>query len=130
MTDVDDDPGSVEQGRVGPGQVPAHAQVAMANERTFLAWVRTSLALIVSGAALTAFAMPIPEGWRSAAGAVLAGLGIVAAVQAWLGWRATDRALAAGRDIPSLRIGVYLAGGVVLAVIILAVGALWGARGD
>ncbi|MCB2412329.1 DUF202 domain-containing protein [Demequina sp. TTPB684] len=124
MTDVDDEGASNEAGHRA-----AQPQVALANERTFLSWVRTALALIVSGAALTAFSMPVPEGWRTAAGAVLAGLGIVAAVQAWVGWRATDRALAAGEDLPALRVGVYLTGGVVVAVVILAVGALWGGDG-
>lgn len=122
MTDMDDDPVAVEASK---GR--AQAQVAMANERTFLAWIRTSLALVVSGGALAAFSMPIPVAWRSAGGAVLAFLGVVASIQAWLGWRATDRALAEGKDLPALRIGAYVAAGVVIAVVILVVGALWGA---
>ena len=99
-------------------------QTALSNERTFLSWIRTSLALVATGVALVAFDLPIPMGWRVAAGGVFAALGALAAVQGWLGWRHTDRELARGAPVPRLRAGVYLTAGVVLAIVILGVGAL------
>lgn len=99
-------------------------QTALSNERTFLSWIRTSLALVVTGVALVAFNLPIPLGWRVAAGGVFAILGMIAAVQAWVGWNHTDRELSRGAPVPRLRIGVYIAVGVVLATLMLAVGAV------
>jgi putative membrane protein len=99
-------------------------QTALSNERTFLSWIRTSLALVATGAALVAFNLPIAIEWRVASGAVFAALGIVAAVQGWLGWRHTDRELARGGGVPTLRMGAYITAGVVLAVVILGAGAV------
>ncbi|WP_084040192.1 YidH family protein [Demequina sp. NBRC 110053] len=99
-------------------------QTALSNERTFLSWIRTSLALVATGVALVAFNLPLPLGWRVASGAVFAALGVVCAVQAWLGWRHTDRELSRGAPVPQLRMGVYISAGVVLAVVILGIGAL------
>ena len=99
-------------------------QTALSNERTFLSWIRTSLALVVTGAAVVALNLPVADRWQVASGAVFATLGIVAAVQAWLGWRHTDRALTEGQEVPRLRIGPYVTAGAVLAVVILGVGAV------
>lgn len=43
----------------GQGEEP-DARFSLANERTFLAWIRTSLALIAGGVALEAFDLPLP----------------------------------------------------------------------
>jgi putative membrane protein len=40
-----------------------------ANERTYLAWIRTGLALTAGGVALEAFSLHIHPRWRLAAGA-------------------------------------------------------------
>ncbi|WP_061964625.1 MULTISPECIES: YidH family protein [Demequina] len=100
------------------------AQVSLANERTFLSWVRTSLALEVTGVAIVAFDLPISRGWQIASGLMFAALGIAAAVQAWLGWRATDRALQRGAEVPAPSSAVVMVIGVVAAVLVLGVGAL------
>lgn len=96
----------------------------LANERTFLAWIRTSLALLATGAALIAFDVPISEGWRDVAASVFVLLGIAAAVQAWLGWRATDAAIREGGAIPAPALRTVLAAGVIAAVAIVGLG-LW-----
>lgn len=44
---------------------------SLANERTFLAWIRTSLALIAAGVALEAFVVNMPPGLRLAAALLL-----------------------------------------------------------
>ena len=59
---------------------------SLANERTFLAWLRTSLALFAAAVALEALQLPIQPAWRLAAAAVFLILGLVAAAQAWIGW--------------------------------------------
>ena len=43
---------------------------SLANERTFLAWVRTSLALLAAGVALEALQVPISPGFRLASAIV------------------------------------------------------------
>ena len=43
----------------------------MANEHTFLAWIRTGLAPTAGGVALEAFSVNINPGWRLAASMVL-----------------------------------------------------------
>jgi len=99
-------------------------QVILANERTFLAWIRTSLALLATGAALIAFDVPIAEGWRDVAASAFVLLGLAAALQAWLGWRATDAAIREGRTLPAPALRTVLAVGVIAAVIIVGVGLL------
>ena len=47
---------------------------SLANERTFLAWLRTSLAFIAAGVALEAVGFPESDGFRSAGALVFIGL--------------------------------------------------------
>jgi len=99
-------------------------QVILSNERTFLAWVRTGLALIVTGVALATFKVPIPTQWQTACAVAFIVLGIAAAAQAWLGWHANDRAARAGEALPAPGMRVYLAAGVAVIGIAVAVGLL------
>jgi|SoiMethySBSTD1v2_1073268.scaffolds.fasta_scaffold912751_3 putative membrane protein len=69
-------------------------QSSMSNEQTFLAWLRTSLALL---AAAVAVAQLVPAfritGGRTLLGVMLAVLGIVVAALAYLRWAAVERAM-------------------------------------
>ncbi|TFV53963.1 DUF202 domain-containing protein [Geodermatophilus sp. DF01-2] len=88
-----------------------------ANERTFLAWIRTSLALFVTAAAIDALVVSAEPALRRsiAIGAVV--LGIVCALTAFPRWAAAERALRLGRPLPRAR----LAGALALAVALLGV---------
>lgn len=97
---------------------------SLANERTFLAWIRTSLAFLAAGVALEALDVPIDPGYRLAAATVFIVLGLLAALQSWVGWLRVERAIRAGRTLPSLAIGPFIAAGVVLATLLVAVGFL------
>ena len=101
-----------------------NAQVVLANERTFLAWIRTALALVATGVALEAFDVPMPAVWRQIAASILVLLGIAAAVQAWIGWRATDAAARSGDRVPPPVTRTLLVVGVIAAIGIVAVGLL------
>ncbi|MBO9553840.1 DUF202 domain-containing protein [Cellulomonas sp.] len=109
----------------GVGSEP-DARFSLANERTFLAWVRTSLALLASGVALEALDLPIEERLRFAAALVLVGVGVVAPVAAWIGWARGERAVRQRLPLPApssfglLVVGVVLAGGLVLVGMVLA----------
>jgi putative membrane protein len=99
---------------------------SLANERTFLAWMRTSLALSAAGVALVAFDLPVPEGVRQVCAVLLIGLGLLAPVQAWFGWASTERALRRSRPLPSPRAAPALALGTALAGLLLVAGVLAG----
>ncbi|WP_105566270.1 YidH family protein [Microbacterium halophytorum] len=97
---------------------------SLANERTFLAWLRTSLALFAAAIALEALQLPINAGWRLAGAVVFLVLGVIAAVQAWFGWVATEKSLRRGAALPGLSIGGVLVVGVIVGVAIIFVGGL------
>ncbi len=94
----------------------------MANERTFLAWVRTALALVAGGVALEALALPAHPGLRLAASVLLLVLGLVVPALAWLGWGATERALRRGEPLPASRIAPLLAAGAVAVAALILLG--------
>lgn len=97
---------------------------SLANERTFLAWIRTALALMAGGVAIEAFTLPVHPAFRSVAALLLVVSGIAAAGQAWWTWAATERAMRAGEPLPSAAIRAPLALAVALAGAALVVGAV------
>ncbi|NIH69154.1 YidH family protein [Modestobacter marinus] len=107
----------------GTGEEP-DPRFSLANERTFLAWMRTSLALLAAGVALEALDLPIAEGVRLASALVFIVLGLLAPVQAWAGWVATERAMRQSRPLPSPRLGLLTAVGVTAAGLLVLIGLL------
>ena len=75
----------------GQGDDP-DARFSLANERTFLSWIRTSLALIAAGVALEALQIPVQDGLRVSASAIFIALGIFAPLHAWISWTQIGRA--------------------------------------
>ncbi len=96
----------------------------LANERTFLAWIRPSLALIAGGVALEALGLGLQPGFRLAASIVLILTGIAAPAQAWIGWMRTDRALRRARPLPSAALSLPLGIAVVVAGVLVLLGVL------
>ena len=92
----------------------------LANERTFLAWMRTALGLVAGGVALDQFVALDDRSWLVGAIAVATVfLGAAVAVVGIFRWRNADEAMHEGVSIP--RSNVLLVTGVgftVLAVII------------
>ena len=105
----------------GTGSEP-DARFSLANERTFLAWVRTSLALLAAGVALEALAVPVHPGLRLAASLLLLVLAVAAPVQAWRGWARTERAVRREEPLPAPVLAGPLAAGVLVAVLLLLLG--------
>jgi putative membrane protein len=97
---------------------------SLANERTFLAWLRTSLALFAAAVGLEALGIPTSPGLRIAAAGVFLALGLVSAVRAWVGWARTERSLRLGRPLAGFPLGAVLALGVVLGASLVAIGLL------
>jgi putative membrane protein len=107
----------------GVGEEP-DPRFSLANERTFLAWIRTSLALSAAGVALEALDVPVAGGLRMACALLLVCLGVLAPVQAWWGWAATERAMRCRRPLPSPLLSPLLAVGTLVAGVLLLLGLL------
>jgi putative membrane protein len=100
-----------------------------ANERTFLAWIRTSLALMTAGLAiaqlLPAFNVP---GGRRIIGLPLIALGIWASVAAFRQWVVNDEAMAARRTVERSRLPIIVAVGVAVVSVVALVIAAFGQK--
>lgn len=93
----------------------------LANERTFLAYVRTALGLDAAGLAVKQFFEPSSAHLRLALSVGVVALAVVVAVFGYLRWRDVDRAMRAGEALPRVRLIVVLAAGmVVISAIALA----------
>ena len=112
--DPDDDRGRWPSWVYGAGSTP-DPRFSMANERTFLAWVRTSLALLAGGVALDAVDLDGPRGLQTAIALVLVVLGLLGATAAWVRWAATERAMRVRRPLPSTAVLAWFA--LVLMVV-------------
>ncbi|WP_171004032.1 DUF202 domain-containing protein [Kocuria sp. 2SI] len=97
----------------------------LANERTFLAWIRTALGLLAGGIALEALAGDlIPQTVRVVLAAGLIALSMVVAISASVRWLRVERAMRRRAPLPLaimapvLSLGAALAAGVLLGVLI------------
>jgi putative membrane protein len=87
-----------------------------ANERTFLAWIRTALGLVTAGLAITQLLPPFDfGGGRRVIGLPLIALGVVISVASLLNWRANEEAMRARLPLPRSPLPVIAA--VVVSVV-------------
>ena len=92
---------------------------SLANERTFLAWIRTALAFIAAGLAVEALQVPITPWLRVTIAVVLVLAGLAATAQAWFAWTRTERAMRRRTPLPSS--GLKLPIAVMLGLVALGV---------
>jgi putative membrane protein len=98
---------------------------SLANERTFLAWIRTGLALIAGGLACAQFLPPLPiRHLREGIAVSLLVLGAVVALRAVDHWARTERAMRLGRELPPSRFPAVLAIVVAAGAMLLVVAVL------
>jgi putative membrane protein len=96
----------------------------LANERTFLAWIRTSLALLAGGVAVDALAETLSSGVRTTLAVAAVGLSLVLTAASYLRWRRVQDAMRAGRALPHpyavplLATGVVVVAGAVAVVLV------------
>lgn len=110
----------------GHGTDPDY-RFTLANERTLLAWVRTSLGLLAAGVAVVHLAPDLgPSRGHHVVGSALAGLGALVAVTSVLRWRVVQTAMRRGDDLPPswapLLVTSTLAALGVLVLVLLLVG--------
>jgi putative membrane protein len=96
---------------------------SLANERTFLAWIRTSLGMIALGVGIATFvSTQASRGFSILVAAGLVVLGGVIGALSWFRWLNVERAMRQGHGIPPSRSALYLALGVsALALLSIAV---------
>lgn len=95
----------------------------LANERTFLAWIRTSLGLIAGAVALEAFAGDqIPAMVRTPLAGVLLVLAALLAVVAFRRWLRLEQAMRHSRPLPLPRATIALVVGVSVGSMLLVTG--------
>nr|WP_192772147.1 DUF202 domain-containing protein [Plantactinospora soyae] len=106
------------------GETPDY-RFSLANERTFLAWLRTGLALIAGGLAVAQFLPPMPISYlREGLAVALLLLGGTVAIRAVDHWARTERAIRLGQELPASRFPAVLALLVGLGAVLLVVAVL------
>ncbi|MEV4279753.1 YidH family protein [Actinoplanes xinjiangensis] len=106
------------------GSTPDY-RFSLANERTFLAWIRTGLALIAGGLACAQFLPPLPVAHlREIIAILLLVLGGLVALRAVDHWVRTERAMRLGTDLPRSRFPAVLAVAVAAGAVVLIVAVL------
>jgi len=93
---------------------------SLANERTFLAWVRTALAMIAGGVALHALGLPETEWIRSVLATALVALGGLTTALALVRWARVERAMRTHQRLPAFTLGYVLVASVVVGAALLA----------
>ncbi|GAB2815919.1 YidH family protein [Streptomyces sp. NPDC054796] len=106
------------------GSTPDY-RFSLANERTFLAWIRTSLALVAGGIAVDQFLTGLRWGVRTTIAVALLAGAALCAVRAVNHWVRCERAMRRGEDLPASRFPAVLATATALAsLLVIAIVAL------
>jgi putative membrane protein len=96
MNDVSDSEASGS-----PEDSEPDVRFSYANERTFLAWIRTALGLITAGLAITQLLPPFDfPGGRRLIGLPLIALGVVISCVSFASWRANEHSMRTGAPLP------------------------------
>lgn len=99
-----------------------HRRVHMANERTYLAWIRTSIAIMAFGFVVEKFSLfvkqmgfylgkemtPPAPGYSSLIGILLVGLGVLMGVLAFFRYKTIERQIDEDAYLPSPILSVML----------------------
>ncbi|HEX5615795.1 MAG TPA: DUF202 domain-containing protein [Acidimicrobiia bacterium] len=99
-----------------------------ANERTFLAWNRTALALVAGGLAVVSLLPEFELSYgRRLIGVPLIALGAYLAFTSYRRWEGNERAMRRGEPLPPSRLPIVLTAGIAIAAAIAAVVSMFGA---
>lgn len=104
----------------GSGEEPDY-RFSFANERTFLAWIRTALALLAAGVALDAISLDVPARAQVALATTFVTLGLLCAVAAWFRWARSERSMRRAEPLPAPTFTAPLTGVLVVASVLVLV---------
>lgn len=94
----------------------------LANERTFLAWLRTGLALLAGAVALASLVHDFgPRPFRIAITVLLLALSLTVTVGAYYRWDRTERALREKRPLPTDPLPRIIVSGAAIIILAAAV---------
>ncbi|GHD05439.1 YidH family protein [Zhihengliuella salsuginis] len=112
--------------RLLPGGTEPDPRFTLANERTFLAWIRTSLAFLAGGIALEAFALDLfSDAFRRGLAAFIIAVGLLIALGAGVRWLRVEHRMRQRKPlplpliVPLLGLGSALAAATVLVILAL-----------
>lgn len=116
-----------EESEVAAAEQEPDYRFTLANERTFLAWIRTALALIAGGVAVVQF---VPQfgvaGVRHALSVVLTAGGGLMAVLAVRRWQRVQTAMRRNTDLPPTHVPAILAATIFAVTVgVLIVLMIW-----
>jgi putative membrane protein len=98
------------------------ARFSYANERTFLAWNRTALALIATGVAATQLLPKFDVTFgRRLLGLPLIALGALIALTSYSHWQANERAMRRGEPLVPSRMPLVLSIGIGIVAVVAVV---------
>ena len=112
--------------RLLPGGTEPDPRFTLANERTFLAWIRTALALLAGGIAIEAFTSDLfLEPVRKSLAVLLLLLGMLLSAGAAVRWIRVEQSMRNKTPLPLPLIVPLLAGAGALAAAVVLVFILW-----
>jgi len=98
----------------------------LANERTFLAWIRTALALAAGG--LGVLTILDDFSGEKVLGIGLLVLSFLTATTSYRRWSLSEQAIRQNEPLPRSRLPLVMAIGVAVVALIAAIGFAWSAR--
>lgn len=111
----------------GPDEIKPHSggsepdyRFTLANERTFLAWLRTALGLLAGGVAVHQL-VPSPAAASVVLAALCVVLAAVLAATSYPRWRRVQIAMRAGEPLPRSLMILVLTGGLLTLIVAAAV---------
>lgn len=103
------------------GEEPDY-RFTLANERTFLAWTRTALAMLAGGVAVVQLVPDLAgRPARLSLGLILVGLALVVAVGGYLRWRRVQRAMRLRLPLPGSALPAVIACGLSLVIAVTVI---------
>lgn len=114
-----------------PDGTDPDVRFSFANERTFLAYNRTALALVTAGLAVTQLLPPFDvPGGRRMIGLPLIAMGTLIAVASLYQWRSNEQAMRHGRSLPKSILPPVVAAVVAVSAVVALALAIFGGRAD
>ena len=94
---------------------------SLANERTFLSWVRTALAMLAGAVALHSLQLPQTSWLRGIVVLTLLVVGALCTLLAFVRWAKVERAMRLRQPLPHFSLGWLLTASIVLVSVLLAI---------